>query len=281
MSSSSSLQQFRVQPSQKGTLLLAFVKECLGLSGSKSKALLDKRAVWVNGKRVWMAKHALSVGDQVEIRVGAATTKVNPDIEILFQDQWILAVNKPAGMISESHKQSVESLLRSTTSNPQLRALHRLDKDTSGVLLFTKTSSIRESFIECFREKTVHKSYAVLLAGALPADPKKVSARVDGQDAQSIFSRETIADGFCRATCQILTGRTHQIRKHAGVLSCRVLGDKHYTKGPPISQKEKQVPRQMLHAEHIRFTSPPHGQDINLHAPWPQDFRKTAKEFRL
>ena len=282
MPSSTKIHHFQVETSQQGMFLLHFIKQQMDLSGSKTKALLDNRAVWVNKKRIWMAKHRLSVGDHVEIRTLPDTPKpAHVSLEVLWKDDWIIAVNKPPGLISESHPRSVESLLRTQLSKPQLRALHRLDKPTSGILLFTTTSSIREEFITLFKEKAVEKYYAVLVAGIFNGHKVEVNTRVDGKEAHSLFIKETQHQGCCRATCQITTGRTHQIRRHLESIHCRVLGDTRYQKGPAITQQEKKLPRHMLHAEKLTMSSPYHKNPIALQAPWPKDFTETANIFGL
>ena len=127
----------------------------------------------------------------------------------------------------------------------------------------------------------MEKQYAVLLAGTLPSSPIEVRKRIDGKTAYSIFHRKTAGNGFCRAACSITTGRTHQIRKHAGELGCRVVGDTLYTKGPALTVQEKSVPRQMLHAEHLSFPCPRTGREIRISAPWPPDFTSAVKSFGL
>ncbi len=260
---------------------MSVLKQELGISGSKAKALLDTRSVWVNGRRVWMAKHRLSARDRVEVRGHRAAAAPPQVLEVLFEDKWILAVNKPAGIVSESHSKSVESLLRSQTGNRHLRALHRLDRDTSGCLLFSKSPDGRDPVVDLFRDRAVQKEYTVLLAGTLPAGPVEVNRRIKGKEAHSIFHRQKTADGFCRARCEILTGRTHQIRIHAGSLGCRVLGDPQYQQGPEVQRKEKKVPRQMLHADSIAFSSPHSGKPLHIRAPWPDDFQTATHLFGL
>jgi 23S rRNA pseudouridine1911/1915/1917 synthase len=281
MSKPSSLQQFRVSRAKNGTKLSSFLAQQLEISGSKAKSLLNSKAVWVNGKRVWMAKHPLSAGDEVEVRAQLPRTTTAAPVEILYEDEALLAVQKPPGLISESHADSVESLLRTQRAQPSLRALHRLDRETSGVFLLLKDPSKRTRFIDCFKDPAMEKRYAVLLAGSLPSPRCEVDRRIDGKTAHSRFYRKTERNGFCRAECRITTGRTHQIRKHVGHLGCRVIGESRYTHGPEITALEKAVPRQMLHAEYIAFPCPLTGAEIRITAPWPADFTSAANSFGL
>jgi len=243
MSSSPSLQRFQVSRSGQGTPLVSFLADQLEISGSKAKSLLNQRSVWVNGRRIWMAKHSLSAGDRVEVRSLRPDPPEASPLELLFEDEWLLAVNKPAGRISESHPQSVESKLRTERSLPKLRALHRLDRETSGVLLLLKDPSVRERFVDLFREHRVEKEYAVLLAGHLPSQPLEITQRLEGKRARSLFVLKTASPGFCRAACFIQTGRMHQIRKHAQSAGCRVLGDSQYRSGPEVTPQEKKILR--------------------------------------
>lgn len=281
MQPSPSIQTFRVPRSQQGTRLVSFLADQLKISGSKAKTLLDQRAVWVNGKRVWMARHALSASDVVEVRGSQPAVTPEAPLELLFENDDLLAVNKPAGHISESHQDSVESRLRREYAMPTLRALHRLDRDTSGVLLFLKDPSVRETYVELFRDHRIEKEYAVLLAGSLPGNPVEITKRLEGKSAHSLFVAKASSPGFCRAACFIQTGRMHQIRKHAQSLGCRVLGDSQYRAGPDITPREKKIVRHMLHAERIAFPSPHREDVLEIKAPWPADFQHTATLFHL
>ena len=235
----------------------------------------------MNGKRVWMAKHALSTSDLVEVRTHISAPSEPTPLVILYEDAGLLAVHKPAGMISESHTRSVEERIRRQKSCSSLRALHRLDRQTSGVLLFSKTTSHRKAYIELFRARSIQKDYAVLLAGTLPSPRCEVTKRLEGKAAKTQFHLEKAAGGFCRARCRIPTGRTHQIRKHAGEIGCRVLGDTHYQNGPEVSLNEKAVPRHMLHATRTAFQCPFTGAELEIVADPPDDFQQTAASFHL
>lgn len=276
-----SLQRFTITPADCPVTLSACVAEKLRISGSKAKKLLDAKSVWVNGKRIWMARHALRPGDQVEVRVPRAATPSRPRATVLLETSELLAVDKPAGWVSDRHPRSLESFLRKETSTPGLRALHRLDRDTSGVLLFIKEPRVRAGYVELFQQHLVEKQYDVLLAGNLPQHRMEVTRAIDGKSASSIFHRKSESKGYCRAECHIVTGRTHQIRRHALVLGCRVLGEHHYRGGPDLREMEKTVPRHMLHAASVRFPHPETGDSIHIHAPWPDDFKRVAHQFHV
>jgi len=276
------LQTFTASKTDRGRELVKFVSARLHISSRKAKALLDARQIWVNGRRIWMARHALAAGDRVEIRIPAPSPPGEPpELTILHRDDGLIAVDKPPGRISDRDPKSVEALLRRQLREPRLRALHRLDRDTSGVLLFTRRPGDREAYIDLFQRHEVEKTYAVLLAGRLPGGETRVDRRLDGKEALTRFSRRAVARGSCRADCRIVTGRTHQIRRHAQTLNCRVLGDTRYRAGPPPGQQEKQLPRQMLHAASIRLSCPHTGMDIEISAPWPRDFQAAARELGL
>jgi len=274
----------RTQISQQhhGKALQLFLREELNLSSRQTKTLLDRRTVFVNGKRVWMAKHTLRKGDVVEWPTpdsGKPLTK--KEIPILYKDAYLMAVHKPAGLISDLEKNSVEGLLRIQEGNPELRALHRLDKQTSGVLLFLRTAEHREAYLNLFRNKEIQKMYQALLVGPLERDEVTIRKAIDSKQTETHFRVLRRNGNFCKVECEIGTGRLHQIRRHALELGCRVAGDNKYGQHIIISHIEKTLPRQMLHAFSVEFICPQGNNKVKIHAPLPPDFQMAVKKMGL
>lgn len=261
--------------------LQQFLRDELNLSSRQAKALLDTRAVFVNGKRTWMAKHPLKKGDQVEWPNQRITSKKGAAIEILYQDPYIIAVNKAPGMISDLDKHSVESQLREQLGNPALRALHRLDKETSGLLLFLQSSEHREAYLNLFRRKEIQKVYQALLVGQPSKDDATIRKALDEKSTETTFRVLKRHGEFCKVECHIGTGRQHQIRRHAVDLGCRVAGDTKYAQQIPISPIEKSLPRHMLHAFSVAYICPLSKRKVHIHAPFPADFQSAIKKMGL
>ncbi|MGA0334009.1 MAG: RluA family pseudouridine synthase [Kiritimatiellia bacterium] len=277
------LRIFQVSKSHQGSTLQQFLREELQLSNRQAKALVDSRGVFVNGKRIWMAKHALRSGDKVECAALPPPEKkiFEHEIAILFRDERILAVNKPAGLVSDRDAKSVEALLRTRELNPALRALHRLDRETSGLLLFLQTSEARERYLDLFRNQEILKVYQVLLAGQPKENEIVIRKSLDGKSAETRFRILKRRGEFCRAECQISTGRLHQIRRHALEMGCRVAGDRKHGLSTPASGIEKSLPRQMLHAFRVEFICPFSSRTIRIQAPLAADFQAAIQQLKL
>ncbi len=270
--------EFQVRPQEQGDDLLSLLRRHLNLSGKQAKALLDRRNVFINGKRVWMAKHRCSAGDRVSASLAQTSgNEVTPSI--LYESQHLLAVNKPSGMISESDKRSLEQRLRTSREEPSIRALHRLDKDTTGVLLFSRRPESTNTYIDLFKDSKMEKRYRILVRGI----PKTgmVQKAIEGQRAETDIRVLASHRGYSVVECRIATGRTHQIRRHLRMMNCAVAGDRQYGTREEIPRIEQKIPRQMLHAVSIQFTCPYEEKDIHIRAPLPADFTRTVNMLGL
>ncbi|WFB35343.1 RluA family pseudouridine synthase [Kiritimatiellota bacterium B12222] len=270
-----------ISPKDQGKTLLLYLREELQISNRQAKDLLDRRSVFVNGKRVWIAKHKLKIGDLVEYPPVQEKRERSPKIEIVYKDPFLLAVNKAPGLISDREKNSVEDLLRKQEGNPSIRALHRLDKETSGLLMFLYNSQHREAYLDLFRRQEIAKVYQCLLAGQPQEYQITVRKVLDSKTAETNFRFLKRQGEFCKAECKISTGRLHQIRRHALEINCRVAGDRKYAQNMPISTLEKSLPRQMLHAYGVEFICPKSKKKIQIHAPLAPDFQKAVKQMGL
>ncbi len=264
-------------------LLVDFVADKLTISKREAKRLVDARGVFVNGKRVWMGKHQLMIGDKVEI-VGAPSAEQSTDINqatelsILYSGGDALVIDKPAGIECVNGKNHIESQLR--IKWPQARVVHRLDRDTSGCLLATTSEAAWDFFIEQFKSHTIKKRYLALLSGTLKHKRVVVDSALDGKSAKSIFHIRAKSNDFTLCEIELLTGRTHQIRRHAMELNCAVLGDRKY--GDQSMTKDlRAVPRQMLHAWKVSFVPGLEFKVIEIEAPVPDDFASWQRRLRL
>ena len=268
---------------RNGTELLDHLAEHLGLSRRGAKNLLDDRLVFVNGRRIWMARHLLQIRDAVEVLAEAVAPKpaaANP-VRILADDPLFLVADKPPRLLTTGEK-SLELRLRDQLRLPALRAVHRLDKDTSGCVLFAKTEEARLALVAQFEEGRVRKLYHALVAGVLDPPQQDIRAPVDHLPAVSHVrqvSAQPRPPRCAHLTVAIETGRTHQIRIHLQSIGHPVLGDRQYfsSRAPEFAE----VPRQMLHASDLRFVHPATGRPVAAAAPLPRDFKDWLRNLRL
>ncbi len=268
---------------RNGTALLDHLVESLGLSRRAAKALLDDRLVFVNGRRIWMAKHLLQTRDAVELLPGGAAPRpaAAAPVRILLEDPRFLVADKPPRLLTTGEN-SLELRLRAQLGLPELRAVHRLDKDTSGCVLFAKDEETRRALVAQFEAGRVRKLYHALVAGNLPKRQLDIRAPVDRLPAVSRVrqvSAQTRPPRCAHVTVAIETGRTHQIRIHLQQIGDPVLGDRQYFNARSAAFPE--VPRQMLHAAELRFSHPETGQPVAAVSPLPRDFRDWLRHLRL
>ena len=268
---------------RNGTELLDHLAEHLGLSRRAAKNLLDDRLVFVNGRRIWMARHLLQTRDAVEVLAEAVAPKpaAAAPVRILADDPLFLVADKPPRLLTTGEK-SLELRLRSQLDLPALRAVHRLDKDTSGCVLFAKTEEARLALVAQFEEGRVRKLYHALVAGVLDPPQQDIRAPVDHLPAVSHVrqvSAQPRPPRCAHLTVAIETGRTHQIRIHLQSIGHPVLGDRQYfsSRAPEFAE----VPRQMLHASDLRFVHPATGRPVAAAAPLPRDFKDWLRNLRL
>ena len=269
---------------RNGIFLLDHLVDCLALSRRAAKTLLDDRLVFVNGRRIWMAKHLLQIRDLVELLPDAVLPKKGAalaPIRILLDDPLFRVADKPPRLLTVGDK-SLEIRLRDQLGLPELRAVHRLDKDTSGCVLFSKTDDVRRALVSQFEEGKVRKLYHALVAGVLPVPKMDIRQLVDDLPAVSHVrqvSAQTKAPRCAHVTVAIETGRTHQIRIHLHHDGDPILGDRQYFSA--LSADFPEVPRQMLHASELRFLHPSSGRPVTASSPLPKDFRNWLRNLRL
>ena len=270
---------FTVSKGEAGQDILSFLARRASLSRKKAKALLDSRNVLVNRRRVWMARHSLAAGDIVTLSAGADPT---PDVSIprLFEDKEYLVVNKPPGILSDD-RHSVESILRERLGLPSLRAVHRLDRDTSGCLWLARHSEALDRAVELFRRRQVMKLYHAVVLGRLRPPEQTVTLPIEGMPTVTRLRTLDSSRTASHIALRIETGRTHQIRRHLCSLGHPVLGDKSYGFTSRDLPVEHVPPRQMLHASVIEFTHPLTNRRIRAEAPLPNDFRRCLARFGL
>jgi 23S rRNA pseudouridine955/2504/2580 synthase len=279
------------------------VRHLKGVPKSHVYRLLRTGQVRVNSGRV-EASYRLRTGDRVRIppvRVAAPARADRPaprrpatdlSAEIILEDDWLLAIDKPAGLAvhgGSGVSRGVIELLRA--ARPGLRFLelvHRLDRDTSGVLLLAKKRSALTDLHAQLRAGTVEKRYRLLVVGAwrepkqsveLPLTKyvteegeRRVSVEAGGLPSHTVFTLEKRIGRFSLLSAELKTGRTHQIRVSVAHLGFPIAGDDKYGDFALNRQLAKQgLKRMFLHAASLAFRHPGSAQRIELSAPLPAD----------
>ena len=281
-------------------LLQDFLALKFALSRRTAKAVIDGRTVWVNRKCVWIARFELKTGDAVEVpqkviegarRQGAvpaaapaaaAPTGARRHVRVLWQDADYLVCDKPAGLLSCDDPKSVESILRVQEGIPTLEAVHRLDRDTTGCLMFAKSHAALQAAVEVFKTHKVVKIYNAVVAGCFRFPHQVVDTPLDGQSAVSRITREAAGTDASFLRVRIETGRTNQIRRHLSSIRYPIVGDRVFGLKNARDPRLMQVARCMLHAATLEMPHPrvPKEQ-IKTHAPLPADFRAALKLFGM
>ena len=281
-------------------ILQDFLALKFALSRRTAKAMIDGRNVWVNRKCVWIARFALRTGDVVEVpqqvvkgarrqaaptadsRVAPAEAPAKRHVRVIWQSESYLICDKPAGLVSCDDPKSVETLLREQVGVPTLEAVHRLDRDTTGCLMFAKNHAALLAAVEIFKTHKVSKTYHAICAGRFPYAHQTIDKPLDNQPALSKVSREAEGADASFLRVRIETGRTNQIRRHLAAVRFPVIGDRVFGLKNARDPRLMQVPRQMLHASTLALPDPldPHAE-IKVHSPLPADFRRTLKLFGM
>lgn len=281
MKTPSEQQVYTVTRNENGLPLQDFLALKLSLSRRRAKALIDSKNVWVNRQRVWMAHHALKPGDRVQLPLQKEQQRQVPKLRVLNEDDFYLFTDKPAGIVSVGEN-GAEDLLRAQFQNPQLKAVHRLDRDTSGCLLVAKTPEAHAAAVAVFKTRSVLKLYVAVVAGKVARNTSTINEELDGHRAVTHLSVLRAAKDATYLRLRIETGRTHQIRKHLAAVRHPVLGDHEYGPKSVIDPRVRDIPRQMLHAIEIEMPHPlTPGATLRAHSPLPADFRRCLKTFGL
>jgi 23S rRNA pseudouridine1911/1915/1917 synthase len=272
------------------------------LSRTKIQALIKQGAILLN-ERPAKASDKLEPGDTILVRepaeeTGKTTIRESAlPLEILFEDDQLIVLNKPAGLVvhpAAGHEGDTladallahdPAIAQAVNSENQHRPgiVHRLDKDTSGLLIVAKTSSAMANLAQQFQAHTVTKRYLALAEGHLPMAEGAIEAPIGrdqrhrqrmaitaqhGRHAQTLFWVEREFKRCTLLRVQIVTGRTHQIRVHLAAIGHPVAGDHVYGRPQPLEPS-----RIFLHAAELQFTHPTTGQRLTFTADLPLDLQ--------
>ncbi|MEC8753381.1 MAG: RluA family pseudouridine synthase [Verrucomicrobiota bacterium] len=270
---------FTVNNNQDGKRLFIVVSEHLSISKKQSQKIIDEKLVLINKKRIWMRNHNVKINDHIEILSLPGFFNQPKQINIIWKDEYYIIANKPPGLISNAHKNSLENILRLQEKNSNIVAVHRLDKETSGCIIFSTSKKAKQKAIPIFKENKIIKIYRGISIGKFPNIKKEIKADIDGFIAKTKIKVLDSSKNNSFLEIQIETGRTHQIRKHLAANRYPILGDKKYA-GDKNELSLKQ-PRQMLHAYKLIFNHPYTNEKINVKANLPNDFKRCLNQLKL
>lgn len=273
-----SRETLQVRPHEDGMSLVDLLSGRFRCSKKQARALLDARQVFVNGKRVWMAKHTVKLKDAIET---IRPEQQSGTVQILKTSGDLVIANKPSGMVTNGATRSLEERLRRELGNPGLCAIHRLDRDTSGCVLFGTGPEAKARMIPLFKEQRIVKIYRAIVIGHVSSQLKTITRDIDGESATTLLHVLDSSRDASYLELRIQTGRTHQIRKHLASTRHPVLGDKDYAGDQRGNALFRSVPRQMLHAYRLVLPSPQGDSSLRVTAPVPEDFRDVLKLLKL
>ena len=293
-----------------------FLRGALDLSWGKARALVEQGKVFVDGARVLDSSASLREGQSVEVneRAPRPSTQV-PDDLIVYVDAHVVVVRKPAGIstvpfdegergtLDELVRRAIEKKFPTKGSRPNLGVVHRLDKETSGLVVFTRTWLAKKSLSSQFRAHTTKRRYLAIAHGVVPmrtiasnlvpnrGDGLRGSARGSaaggpqrfgsGEGQRAVTHVEPIEklNGATLVSVRLETGRTHQIRIHLSEMGHPILGERVYIRnfrGPLIA-----APRVMLHATELGFVHPATERPVHWEEKPPKDFEETLERLRI
>ncbi len=315
MSEETSSLIFHTSSLDDGKRLDTYLSENIdGWSRSRLQTLIENEDVLVNEKPV-KPSYKLHNSDVVDVDlVEASVARFEPEnipLDIVFEDEFLAVINKPAGMVVHPgagvqsgtlanaiayHFEIDQSAVSGQPSDSRVGIVHRLDKDTSGLIVIAKNEETHEALSEQFRERKVYKSYIALVHGVTEREFGKIDAPIGrnkhnrlrmkvatyGRNAVSLWKVRQRYGKFTLLDIEIKTGRTHQIRVHTGYINHPVVGDEIYNEGRDntvadinVRNAINSLGRFFLHAERLSITHPKTGERLEF----TQDLATQLKEF--
>jgi len=275
-------------------------------SRSRLQSFIKTGCVDVDGITITKSGHKVEREDEIEVRIPPPqpTTLIPEEIplEIVFENDDLIAVNKPAGMVvhpSAGHQSGtlVHAALAHAGDIEGVGGIqrpgivHRLDKDTSGIIVLAKNDAAHQWLQEEFRSRRVEKTYLALVDGAPPTVRGRVEAAIGrdpvdrkrmavvppgkGRSAVSEYSTLSKYDHHTLLEVHPVTGRTHQIRLHMAFLGCPIVSDRIYGRRQPSLD----LGRQFLHAARLKIRLPGESDFVEFEAPLPDDLSNILESF--
>ncbi len=273
-----------------------------GHAGSRAAAqrLIDDGRVRVDGEEK-AKRHALRGGEAIEVEEEvelAAEDFPEAQFTIAWEDEHLMVVDKPAGVVvhpARGHAagtlaQALERVGAAGGPEGRRGIVHRLDRDTSGLLVVARSDEVLKALQSALRRREIVREYLALVEGrpdsrtgtieAPLGRDRRVRTRMstdtaEGRAAVTHFETERVLDGYTLLRVRLETGRTHQIRAHLKAIGHPVAGDPEYGHAGVLG-----LERQFLHAEHLAFEHPVTGEAIDVRSPLPEDLAEALRKLR-
>jgi 23S rRNA pseudouridine1911/1915/1917 synthase len=276
-------------------------------SRSRLQSWLKDGLIRVDGAAL-PAKCKVHGGERVEFAVdqpvAAGPTGAAEDIplDVIYEDDQLIVIDKPAGLVVHpGNGQPSGTLLNALLHHapalaeiPRAGIVHRLDKDTSGLLVVAKTLTAQTDLVRQLQARTVKRHYLALALGIVAGDgtvdapmgrhavqrTKMAVVRSGGKDARTHYA---VRERFAKCTlleCRLETGRTHQIRVHLASIKHPLAGDPTYGRAKSGDARLDAFPRQALHAWRLALRHPVNGEEMHWESPLPDDFARLLESLR-
>ena len=265
------------------------------LSRETITKMIDSEYILVNGKKV-KASYKPVLGDKIEIKEGfVKDTKIDAkklDLDIVYEDEYLMVINKPSGLVvhpGSGNKDNtlVNGLMYYTKNLSDIGdsdrpgIVHRLDKDTSGLMLVAKENKTHEILSEEFKKHNIHREYIALVDGVIEVSRGTIDAPI--KRSKENYQKMTVASGGKKAITNfevikryknntlirlvLETGRTHQIRVHMAYIGYPIHND------PVYNKKISTSFGQFLHSEYLKFIHPITKKELEFRCPLPDEFK--------
>ena len=295
--------EFTVIKEESGERIDKYLKQKTDLSRSRLQALIDEGFISVNDAET-RASYKVRENDVIAVHVPEekelSVEPIEMHLDVVYEDSDVIVVNKPRGMVvhpADSYREPtlVNGLLAHCKDlsgiNGVLRPgiVHRIDKDTTGLLICAKNDAAHESLVKQLQSKTVSRKYLAIVHGNIDHDHGTIDAPI-GRDKNDRLKMAVVKDGrnavthftvlerfknYTLVECRLETGRTHQIRVHMAYIQHPVAADKRY--GP---RKSLDCEGQLLHAYELTFVHPVSNEKITVNCDLPEDFRRILEDLR-
>ena len=301
-----------VNESHAGERLDAYLASQIeGWSRARLQRLIENEDVLVNGK-VAKPSYKLREADEIEVELVAPPTDVftpeNIPLDIVYEDETLVVVNKPAGLVVHPGAGTPSGTLANALAyhfqklpgtNVRPGIVHRLDRDTSGLLVVAKTEAALENLSDQFRDRTVYKSYVALVHGRVLSNTGKIDQPLardrsnrtrmavvrGGRNALTLYRVRRAFERFTLLDVELKTGRTHQIRVHLAWIKHPVVADETYgggrdntIKDPRLRARLRALNRHFLHAEKLGFKHPKTGEFVKFESELPHELIQILEE---
>lgn len=275
-------------------------------SRSRLKDWIDAGKVQVNG-RTPRPRDAVAGGEhvivQAEVEPILTVTAQSIDLKVVYADDWLIVIDKPAGLVVHPGAGNSDSTLQNALLHydpalailPRAGIVHRLDKDTSGLLVIARTLAAHTALVQRLQAREIDRHYLAICSGVMTSggtidkpigrhrtDRLRMAVREGGREAVTHYRVVERFKAHTYVRVQLETGRTHQIRVHLAHIGYPIVGDRTYGgrlrlprgASPALAQALLEFPRQALHAAELKLEHPEDGRPMEWKSPLPKDMRK-------